>query len=62
MIERSRDCLYGNVTIDCRDEQDAKLLARKLMRKGLKVVAQLRYRHEVLRIVERHQLRAWFAR
>ena len=50
---------YSGITLDCRDEQDAKSLARELVRKGLWVSAGTIEGAIVARRVEPDQMEDW---
>lgn len=54
--------VYGRQIIDCRDEHEAKIVARKLIRMGPKTVARMTSNHQVLRAMEAHDLRAWLSK
>jgi hypothetical protein len=52
--------LYGHQIIDCRDEHEARTVARGLIRKGAKVAARLIQGDRVVRLIEgRIELRSW---
>jgi hypothetical protein len=55
--------IYGGGAVDCRDENEAKILARTLLKKRLKVSARLINGATTLWTVEgRDQLRAWLSK
>jgi hypothetical protein len=51
--------IYSGVIVDCRDEQDAKSLARELVRKGFRVSARTVEGAIVARRVEPDQMEDW---
>jgi hypothetical protein len=55
--------LYGHQVVDCRDETEAKVIARRLLKRRLKISARLVDGQMILWTVEgRDQLRAWLSR
>jgi predicted esterase len=54
--------VFGHQIIDCSDEHEAKIVARKLTEKGTKVVAQMFSDGQVLRAMEAQDLRAWLSK
>jgi hypothetical protein len=52
---------YDNVLIDCKNENDAKLLARELVKKGHQVRAQTLAGQSPMRIIAYHQIFGWLA-
>jgi len=55
--------LYGHEVVDCRDEHEAKILARTLIKKGLTVSARLSDGQTILWTIEgRDQTRAWLSK
>ena len=50
---------YGGLQVECRDEADAKKIAGRLRRKGLRVTAYTRYGAALPRYVDLGQLDAW---
>jgi hypothetical protein len=55
--------LYGHQVIDCRDETEAKVIARRLLKRRLRISARLVDGKMTLWTVEgRDQLRAWLSR
>ena len=50
---------YGGLQVECRDEADAKKIAGRLRRKGLRVTAYTRYGTAFPRYVDLDQLDAW---
>jgi hypothetical protein len=53
---------YGHEFIDCHDEHEAKIVARKLIRKGAKIVARMVLGDRVLRAIDGPDLRAWLSK
>ena len=54
--------VYSGLVVDCRDESQAKILARALLTKGLKASARLVNGPITLWTVDgRHQIRAWLS-
>lgn len=53
--------IRGHQIIDCRDENEAKQLARALRRKGAKIAVRLSSDHRILRTIEARDLRAWLS-
>jgi hypothetical protein len=52
----------GHVTVDCRDEHDAKMLAQRLVEKGYRISARTRAGLLPARIIEPYEIRAWVSR
>lgn len=52
----------GHQIIDCRDESEAKIVARKLIRMGPNIVARMTSDQQVLRAMEAYDLRAWLSK
>jgi hypothetical protein len=50
---------YSGIIVDCRDEQDAKSLARELVRKGFRVSAGTIEGAEAARRVEPDEMEDW---
>jgi hypothetical protein len=50
---------YSGIIVDCRDEQDAKRLARELVRKGFRVSAGTIQGAEAARRVEPDEMENW---
>jgi hypothetical protein len=50
---------YSGITVDCRDEQDAKSLARELVRKGFRVSAETIEGAVAARRIEPDQMEDW---
>ena len=51
---------YGGLTIECRDEADAKKLAARLRKKGYRVTARTGFgTAPLMRYVEVDQIKAW---
>jgi esterase/lipase len=50
---------YGSVSISCKTEYDAKLLARELVKKGHNVSAGTLDGHNPQRSIESHRIHAW---
>jgi len=52
---------YSGIRVECRDEQDAKSLARKLVRKGFRVSAGTIEGAITARRVEPDEMKAWLS-
>lgn len=50
---------YGSVSISCRTEYDAKLLARELVKKGHRVSAETLEGQSPARSIAAHQVPGW---
>jgi hypothetical protein len=55
--------LHGHQIIDCRDEHEAKAVARTLIGKGAKVAVRLLQGDRLVRLIEeRLELRSWLSK
>jgi hypothetical protein len=52
---------YGNTSIPCKSENDAKLLARELVKKGHQVRAETLEGQSPVRIIAHYQIFEWLA-
>jgi hypothetical protein len=52
---------YGNASVTCKSENDTKLLARELLKKGHQVRAETLEGQNPVRIIADHQIFAWLA-
>jgi len=61
MLGKTSQVSYGNASITCNNENDAKLLARELVKKGHQVRAETLEGQSPMRIIASHQIFAWLA-
>jgi hypothetical protein len=61
MLGKTWQVSYDNVSINCKKENDAKLLARELVKKGHQVRAQTLPGQSPMRIIPYHQIFGWLA-
>lgn len=54
--------VYGPQIIECRDEYEAQLVARKLIRKGAKITVRMMSGDRVLRAIDGHEMRSWLSK
>jgi hypothetical protein len=59
MSDKTWQVSYASVSIACKTEKDAKLLARQLMKKGYRVRAETLEGQNPMRVIEPHQVAAW---
>lgn len=59
MMGKTWQVTYGSVALPCRDETDARLLARELVKKGHRVAANTLANISPPRRIESHQIEAW---
>jgi hypothetical protein len=52
----------GHRIVDCSDEHEAKIVARKLIEKGTKVVVRMSSGGQMLRAMEARDLRDWLSK
>jgi hypothetical protein len=61
MMGKTWQVSYGSVSIPCRTENDAKLLARELMKKGHQVRAETLDGQSPMRAIKPQRVLAWLA-
>jgi hypothetical protein len=61
MLGKTWQVSYGNASVPCKTENDAKLLARELVKKGHQVSAETLEGQSPVRIIAHHQIFAWLA-
>jgi hypothetical protein len=54
MLDKTWRVSYGSASIACKTENDAKLLARQLMKKGYRVRAEALEGQNPMRVIEPH--------
>jgi len=59
MLDKTWQVSYASVSIACKTENDAKLLARQLMKKGYRVRAETLEGQNPMRVIEPHHVAAW---
>jgi hypothetical protein len=59
MLDKTWQVSYASVSIACKTENDAKLLARQLMKKDYRVRAETLEGQNPMRVIEPHQVAAW---
>jgi hypothetical protein len=59
MLGKTWQVSYGGVSVPCKTEKDAKLLARELVKKGHRVKAETLEGQNPVRSIEPHQIAAW---
>ncbi len=59
MLDKTWQVSYASASIACKTENDAKLLARQLMKKGYRVWAETLEGQNPMRVIEPHQVAAW---
>ena len=62
MTGKTWQVTFGSVALPCRDETDARLLARELVKKGHRVAANTLTNVSPPRRIESHQIEAWQSR
>jgi hypothetical protein len=61
MLAKTWQVSYGNASVACKSENDAKLLARELVRKGHQVQARTLEGQTPVRVIADRQIFAWLA-
>ena len=59
MTGKTWQVTFGNVSLPCRTENDARLLARELVKKGHRVAASTLASVSPPRRIENHQIDTW---
>jgi hypothetical protein len=59
LLSKTWQVSYGSAVLGCKNEHDAKLLARELVKKGHRVQAQTREGQDPSRVIESHNIHSW---